>query len=62
MRITFDFNFDFVNEFINRGFDIKFTDIFGIDITSQIVNNERLEVGVSAHDRHSLVMFFAQKK
>ena len=60
---TFDFNFDFANEFINRGFDIKFTDVFGEDITRQILNNEKLadQNDLLAYDYYRQIMFFAKK-
>ncbi len=67
--VNFNFNFDFANKFIKNGFDIKFTSICGLDITSQILNNERVdpldaraEEDCLAHDYFKQIMFFAQKK
>ena len=61
---TFDFNFDFVDRFINKGFDIKLTTVDGVEITSQILNNERLagQNDLLAHDYYRQIMFFAKKK
>jgi hypothetical protein len=59
---TFDFNFDFIDRFINEGFDIKFTSVDGTDITSQILNNERRPEGQLSHDWFRQILFFAQKK
>jgi len=60
----FDFNFDFIDKFINKGFNIKFTDVSGLDITNSILNNEKIpdQDNLLAHDYYRQIMFFAQKR
>ena len=59
-----DYNFDFVEKFKKNGFEIKFMDVaLSADITSKILNNERLSDrgNAKAHDWYNQVLFYAKK-
>ena len=58
------YNFDFVEKFKKNGFEIKFMDVsLTADVTSKILNNERLSDrgNAKAHDWYKQVLFYAKK-